>query len=409
MAHASDLFVGLDIGTTKVCVVVGERTSDDDVSIVGVGQATSSGLKKGVVINIESTTEAIKKAVYEAEVMAGVEIDRVFLGIAGAHIQSRNCHGTIALKHKEIRLRDIDRVIDAARAIDIADDREVLHILPQEYIVDTQDGIKEPVGMRASRLEARVHIVTSTTSSAENLIRCAQKAGLTVADIVLEPLASGEAILTPDEKELGVALVDIGGGTTDVAVFSDGSVVHTHVFAIGGDHITNDIALGLRTPSDEADRIKREEGSAMTALVGHQETFELKGVGGRAERRIARSLLAQIIEPRAEEMLALVRQQIQNSGYASLLASGAVLTGGTALLPGMTELAEEVLRLPVRIGLPRTRGGLTKLVADPRHATSVGLVRFGMQQQSFRRAHARELSSFARVKHRVSRWLGDVF
>lgn len=409
MAQQPEMLVGLDIGTTKICAVVGERTGNGAVGIVGLGHAPSMGLRKGVVINIDRTTEAIRQAVHEAELMAGCDVSQVYIGIAGGHIQSQNSQGAIILKRREIRASDIGRVIDAARDIEVADDREVLHILPQEYIVDAQDGIREPLGMSGGRLEAKVHIVTGTTTSAENLIRCAQKAGLNVADIVLEPLASSEAVLSPDERELGVALVDIGGGTTDLAIWSDGSIVHTHVFAIGGDHLTNDIALGLRTPSEEAERIKREVGCAMTALVGKDECFDVKTVGGRAERRVARQLLAEIIEPRVEEIFGLVRRHIELSGYAELLASGAVITGGSCAMHGMAELAEDVLRLPVRIGVPQRIGGLSELVRKPMYATGVGLVKYGLMQHAYHRAQARRRGPIAFVKHRVSRWLGDVF
>ena len=425
MAQAGELFLGLDIGTTKICAIVGERMAapaglrsssaasdspyEGPLSIVGVGQAPSVGLRKGVVIDIDKTTDAIRQAVHEAETMAGATVREAFVGIAGGHIQSQNSQGVVAIKGREIRAVDVGRVIDAARAVDIADDREILHILPQEYIVDTQDGIREPVGMSGARLEARVHIVTGSAASAQNLIRCAQKAGLTVADIVLEPIASSEAVLSADEKDLGVALVDIGGGTTDLAVWSDGSIVHTQVFALGGDHFTNDLAIGLRTPSEDAERLKCAYGAAMTALVGKNEVVKVPSVGGRAARVVASHLLAEIIEPRAEEMFAFVRKAIVDSGYADLLASGVVLTGGSAQLHGMAELAEELLGLPVRLGVPQRVGGLIEVVRKPAFATGVGLVKYGQSHRLQHRLRGRSLGGMARLRGRVTQFWNELF
>src|SRR5688572_14490726 len=338
MASSHDLIVGLDIGTTKICAIVGEVNDSGGVDIVGIGTHPSKGLRKGVVINIEATVASIKHAIQEAELMAGCEISHVYAGIAGGHIKGQNSHGIVAVKDKEVTQADVDRVIDAARAVAIPLDREVIHILPQEYVIDEQDGIKEPLGMSGVRLEAKVHIVTGAVTSAQNIVKCAQRCGLTVADIVLEQLASSEAVLSHDEKDLGVALIDIGGGTTDIAIWSEGSIVHTAVLTVGGDHITNDIAVGLRTPMADAERIKQKYGCAMSSLVREDETIEVPSVGGRKPRVLARQILTEIIEPRVEEMFSLVQQEIQRTGYEDLLASGVVITGGATLLPGMAAL-----------------------------------------------------------------------
>ena len=371
-----ELIVGLDIGTTKITCIVGELTPDG-IDIVGIGTQPSRGLRKGVVINIDATVASIRRAVEEAELMAGCEISSVYAGIAGGHIRGFNSQGVVAVKEKEVRQGDIDRVLDAARAINIPQDREILHVLPQEFIIDEQDGIREPLGMSGVRLEAKVHIVTAAASSAQNIIKCCAKTGLSVADIVLEPLASAEAVLADEEKELGVALVDIGGGTTDLALFVNGAIQHTSVIPIGGGHLTNDIAVGLRTPMQEAERIKVRHGSAQSALLDRDETIEVPSVGGRAPRVLSRRILCEIIEPRVEELFQLVRHEIQKAGQEDLLASGVVLTGGSTLLHGMPELAEEVLGLPVRRGVPRGVGGLIDVVKSPQYATAVGLLHYG--------------------------------
>jgi cell division protein FtsA len=408
MGKKNSIVVGLDIGTSKVCAVVGELT-EGKVEIIGVGTHASHGLRKGVVINIESTVASIRKAVEEAEIMAGCEIHTVFTGIAGGHIRGFNSHGIVALKGKEVTERDIERVIDAAKAVAIPMDREVLHTLPQEYIIDSQDGIRQPLGMSGVRLEAKVHIVTGAVTSAQNLIKCCNRTGLNVADIVLEPLASAEAVLTPEEKELGVALVDIGGGTTDIAVFHEGSVKHTAVLAVGGNHLTNDIALGLRTPIAEAERIKQRYGCARAAMAGKEERVEVPSVGGRHPRTVSRQILCEIIEPRLEEMYQLIHRDLSKSGYLDALASGVVMTGGSTLLPGAIEMAEQVLGIPVRLGVPAHVGGLTDVISSPIYATGVGLVLYGMKRQDKKHFRIRENHIFHKVKNRMIDWFNEFF
>ncbi|MCK4621637.1 MAG: cell division protein FtsA [Desulfuromonadales bacterium] len=403
-----NLIVGLDIGTTKICCIVGNMT-DEGLDVVGIGTSPSKGMRKGVVINIESTVEAIQKALREAELMAGCEIKSVFAGIAGGHIKGLNSQGVIAIKNREVASDDLQRVIDAAKAIAIPMDREVLHILPQEFIIDDQDGIREPLGMSGVRLEAKVHIVTGAVASAQNIVKSCNRAGVDVADIVLEQLASSEAVLSPDEKELGVALVDIGGGTSDIAIFSEGAIKHTSVLSIGGDHLTNDIAVGLRTPMAEAEKIKQAYGCCLTSMVGKDETIEVPSVGGREPRILSRQLLAEILEPRVEEIFSLVNREIIKSGYEEVIASGVVITGGSAILPGMPELAEQVFNLPVRRGNPLNIGGLTDVVNSPIYATGVGLVKYGshnLQTQNFKIGEA---NVFERVSRRMKEWFGEFF
>jgi cell division protein FtsA len=408
MGKRNNIVVGLDIGTSKVCAVVGEM-SERGVEVIGVGSHISQGLRKGVVINIESTVESIKKAVEEAGMMAGCEINSVFTGIAGGHIKGFNSHGIVAVKNKEVSPRDVERVIDAAKAVAIPMDREVLHILPQDYIIDEQDGIKEPLGMSGVRLEAKVHIVTGAVTSAQNIVKCCNRTGLNVADIVLEPLASAEAVLTEEEKELGVALVDMGGGTTDIALFHDGAVKHTAVLAIGGNHLTSDIAAGLRTPIAEAERIKQRYGFARTSMVTKDERVEVPSVGGRSSRTITRQILCEIIEPRLDEIFQLFRREIMKSGYEGCLSSGVVLTGGSTLLPGMIEMAEEVLGMPARLGLPMHVHGLTDVIASPIYATGVGLVLYGMKRQDKNFFRMRENNVLGKVKGRMADWLSEFF
>ncbi|MFQ5542682.1 MAG: cell division protein FtsA, partial [Candidatus Binatia bacterium] len=398
----------LDIGTSKVCAIVGEVT-EQGMEVIGVGSHGSQGLRKGVVINIESTVNSIKKAVEEAELMAGCEINSVFTGIAGGHIKGFNSHGIVAVKNKEVTQRDVERVIDAAKAVAIPMDREVLHILPQEYIIDDQDGIKEPLGMSGVRLEAKVHIVTGAVTSAQNIIRCCNRTGLNVADIALEPLASADAVLTPEERELGVALVDMGGGTTDIALFHDGAVKHTAVLAIGGNHLTSDIAAGLRTPIGEAERIKQRYGYARTTMVTEDEKVEVPSVGGRNFRTISRQILCEIIEPRLEEIFHLIHREITKSGYEGLLASGVVMTGGSTLLPGMIEMAEQVFSMPVRLGAPTHVGGLIDVVSSPIYATGVGLVIYGMKRQDKNFFRIREDNLFTKVRYRMVDWFSEFF
>ncbi len=408
MSKRNSLVVGLDIGTSKVCAVVGDVT-DRGVEIIGVGSHSSQGLRKGVVINIESTVASIKKAVEEAEIMAGCEINSVFTGIAGGHIKGFNSHGIVAVKNKEVSQRDVERVIDAAKAVAIPMDREVLHILPQEYIIDDQDGIKEPLGMSGVRLEAKVHIVTGAVTSAQNIVNCCNRTGLNVADIVLEPLASAEAVLTPEERELGVALVDMGGGTTDIALFHNGVVKHTAVLAIGGNHLTGDIAAGLRTPIADAERIKQRYGCARTSMVAKDERVEVPSAGARTARTLSRQILCEIIEPRLEEIFHLVRREIAKSGYQSSLASGVVMTGGSTLLPGMIEMAQQVLGVPVRLGLPTHVGGLIDVISSPIYATGVGLVLYGTKSSEKNFFRIREDNVFSKVRNRMSDWFSEFF
>jgi len=402
------LIVGLDIGTFKICAVVGEL-GDSGVEIIGVGTHPSHGLRKGVVIDIESTVNSIKRAVEEAEIMAGCEVNSVFAGIAGGHIKGFNSHGVVAVKNKEVAKGDIERVIDAGRAVAIPMDREVLHILPQEYIVDDQDGIKEPLGMSGVRLEAKVHIVTGAASSAQNIIKCCNRTGLNVTEFVLEPLASAEAVLTREEKELGVALVDMGGGTTDIVLFHDGAVKHTAVLGVGGNHLTNDIAAGLRTPIAEAERIKQRFGCARVAMVTGDEEVEVPSMGGRNPRTISRRILCEIIEPRLEETFQLLQREIIKSGYEDSLASGMVMTGGSTLLPGMIEMAEEIFNMPVRLGVPTQVGGLIDVVSSPTYATGVGLVLFGLKRQDRKILRISEKNVLSKVSNRMVEWFSEFF
>lgn len=405
---SGEIVVGLDIGTTKICAIVGELT-EAGIDIIGIGTHPSKGLRKGVVVNIESTVSSIRRAIEEAELMAGAEISHVYTGIAGGHIKGFNSQGIVAVKEGEVRDTDIARVIDAAKAVAIPLDREVIHVLPQEYIIDEQGGIKEPLGMAGVRLEAKVHIVTGAVSSAQNIVKCANRTGLNVSDIVLQPLASAEAVLSDDEKELGVCLVDIGGGTTDLAIFSGGSIVHTAVIALGGNNLTSDIAIGLRTPAHEAERIKQKYGCCLSTMVDKDETMEVPSVGGRSSRVLGRQILTEILEPRVEEIFQLVHREIQKCGYEDLLASGVVITGGSTLLAGMPELAEEVIGLPVRRGMPRGIGGLVDVVRSPMYATGVGLVVYGAKNQDRRMFRIREENVYKKIKGRMREWLEEVF
>lgn len=396
----NNLIVGLDIGTTKTAAIVADVT-DDGLDIVGIGTAQSFGLRKGVVVNIDATTESIRKAVEEAELMAGCEITNVYAGISGAHVKGFNSHGIVAIKGREVSPLDIKRVVDQARAVSIPVDREVIHILPQEFIVDDQDGIRDPLGMSGVRLEARVHIVTGAVSSAHNVVRCANRTGLSVSDIVLEQLASSEAVLTPDEKEIGVVLVDIGGGTMDIAVWHKGAIKHSAVLGLGGDHVTNDVAAGLRTPAAEAERIKRKHGSACARLVDKNDTIKVPSVGGRKPIEVPRLTLAEIIEPRVDEMLGLVNREVVRAGYEDRCPAGVVITGGTSFLPGIEEIGEQVFEMPVRIGRPSGIGGLTDQVHSPIHSTGVGLIIHGSRNHQHRPFRLREQNIFSRVFERV--------
>ncbi len=399
--------VGLDIGTTKICAVVGEIKSTG-VDIIGIGTSPSRGLRKGVVINIEATVNSIRRAIEEAELMSGIEITSVYAGIAGGHIRGFNSHGIVAVKEGEVSSADIERVIDAAKAVAIPIDREVLHVLPQEFLIDDQDGIREPLGMSGVRLEAKIHIVTGAVTSAQNIIKCAQRCSLNVSDIVLEQLASAYAVLSEDEKELGVAIVDIGGGTTDIAIFCRGSIQHTSVIAIGGQHLTNDIAVGLRTPQESAEEIKKRYGCASASMIGHDEVIEVPSIGTRPERILRRQILGDILQPRVEEIFELVAREIDRVKLTELLASGVVLTGGSALLPGMVELAEDILGLPVRLGLPQGVGGLVSVVQTPSFSTGVGLVLYGAQHFDQKHFRSREDNIYTKVKKRMGAWLQDM-
>ncbi|WP_035065687.1 cell division protein FtsA [Nitratidesulfovibrio termitidis] len=404
----SDLIVGLDIGTTKICAVVGEATPDG-VDIVGIGTSPSTGLRKGVVVNIEQTVQSIKKALEEAELMAGCEIRSVYAGIAGSHIKGFNSHGVIAVKGGEVGPKDVERALDAAKAVAIPLDREVIHILPQEYIVDDQRGIADPLGMAGVRLEVKVHIVTGAVTSAQNIVRSCHRSGLDVSDIVLEALASSKAVLTEEEREIGVALVDLGGGTTDIAVFSNDSIKHTGVLALGGQNLTNDIAFGLRTPMVSAEKIKVKYGCAMADLVRNDDLIEVPSVGGRDPRRLSRQVLAEICEPRMEEILSLVDQELVRSGFKSMIGAGVVLTGGTALIEGCQELGEQIFNMPTRIGYPRNVGGLRDVVNSPKFATAVGLLRYGAEKEGLElKFRIRDGNVFNRVLSRMRKWFSDI-
>ena len=382
MAKKTDrnLIVGLDIGTSKVACIVGEINQEGDVEVVGLGTHPSKGLKKGVVVNLETTVQSIQRAIDEAELMAGCRIHSVFAGIAGSHIISMNSHGIVAIKDKEVTQGDVDRVIDSARAVAIPADQKILHILPQEYVIDRQEGIKEPVGMSGIRLEARVHIVTGAVSAAQNIVKCIRRCGLEVEDIILEQLASSAAVLTDDEKDLGVCLVDIGGGTTDIAVFTDGAIRHTAVIPIAGDQVTNDIAVALRTPTQFAEEIKVKHAYALTQLASLEDFIEVPSLGERPIRQISRLNLAEIVEPRYEELLMLVQAELRRSGFEDLIAAGIVLSGGSSRVEGLVELAEEIFHMPVRIGLPQSISGLNEVLRNPAYSTGAGLLLFGRQQ-----------------------------
>ncbi len=371
-----DLIVGLDIGTSKVLALVGEVGADGAIEVLGIGTQPSRGLKKGVVVNIESTVQSIQRAVEEAELMAGCEIHSVFAGIAGSHVRSLNSHGVVAIRDREVTPGDVEHVIDAARALAIPADQKILHVLPQEFVVDGQEGIRDPIGMSGVRLEAKVHIVTGADSAAQNIEKCIKRCGLEVEDVVLEQLASSFAVLTDDEKELGVCMVDIGGGTTDIAVFSQGAIRHTAVIPIAGDQVTNDIAVSMRTPTQHAEDIKIRYACALSQLANPDETIEVPSVGDRPARRLARQTLAEIVEPRYEELFALVRDELRRSGFEEIIVAGIVLTGGSARMEGVIELAEEVFHVPVRLGLPQQVKGLADVVRNPVFATGVGLLQY---------------------------------
>jgi cell division protein FtsA len=398
-----EIIVGLDIGTTKICSVVAE-VSGNDVNIIGIGSNPSVGLRKGVVVNIESTVESIKKAVEEAETMAGCEISSVYAGIAGGHITGFNSYGLIALKGEEITQADIDRVIESARAVAIPMDREVIHVLPQEFIVDGEPGIRNPIGIAGVRLEAKIHIVTGAVTSAQNIVKCANKAGLDVCDIILEPIASSEAVMTPEEKESGTMLIDIGGGTTDLAIFAGNNIRHTFVLAIGGNNMTNDISVGLRTPMAEAEKIKLKYGTCLPDKVKNDETIEIPDMTGRGGRKLPRQILAEILEPRVDEIFTLVKREIMRAGMKEYITSGVVLTGGSALLEGISSVAESVFEVPVRVGTPQGISGLVDVVNNPMYATGVGLVVYGSKNQETKKFRIRDTNIFNRIMKRMRGW-----
>ncbi len=406
--NQNNIIVGLDIGTTKVCAIVGEKTNGG-INIIGIGTYPSEGLRKGVVVNIESTVNSLRKAIEEAELMAGSEIHSVYTGISGAHIKGFNSLGIIAIKNREVKKNDVRRVIDAAKAIAIPLDREVLHILPQEFIVDEQDGIQEPVGMIGVRLETRVHIVTGATNTKQNIIKCTNRIGLDISDIVLEQLASSKATLSADEKELGVILIDIGGGTTDIAIFSNGNIKHTSVLSLGGDHVTSDIAVGLRTPTTEAEKIKKKYGCAFPELVNRDETIEVPSVGGRAPRVLPRRQLSNIIEPRMEEIFSLVKRELIKSNCDGLMASGVVITGGSALLEGLPELGESIFNLPVRVGYPVGIEGVSDVVNNPMYSTGVGLLLYGSNGRNTNKFKRKDGNILGKVSNKFKKWFEEAF
>ena len=380
-AAASDnMIVGLDIGTSKVVAIVGEIVDDGSLNIIGIGSHRSRGLKKGTVVNIESTVESIQHAIAEAEMMAGCQIHSVYAGIAGSHIRSMNSHGIVAIRDGEVERADIERVIDAAQAVAIPADQKVLHILPQEYLIDAQEGVKEPLGMSGVRLEAKVHLVTCAINAVQNIEKCIKRCSLAVDEIILEQLASAYSVLTEDEKELGVCLVDIGGGTSDIAIFTEGSIRHTGVIPIAGDQVTNDIAMALRTPTDDADEIKVKYACALTQLANSADSIKVPSVGDRPPRELSRQALAEVVEPRYVELFTLVQQELQRSGFQDMLAAGIVLTGGTSKMEGVVDLAEEIFHAPVRIGAPHNVAGLADIVRNPIYSTGVGLLLYGLKQ-----------------------------
>jgi len=409
---SDNVVVALDIGTTKIGAVIAEVSDDGEPKVVGVGTSVSEGLRRGVVVNLEKTVKSISKAVADAELMAGIEARSVFAGIAGDHIRSINSRGVIAVSgtNREITRSDVNRVVDAAKAVAIPMDREIIHVLAQEFIVDDQPGIKDPVGMAGVRLEAEVHIVTGAVTSAQNIYKSIQRAGMGVKDLVLEPLASSFAVLSPEEKELGVMLLDVGGGTTDVAVFFEGSIRHTAVIGLGGNNVTGDIAIGLRTSIAQAEKIKVEKGCALASMVQEDEMITVPGIGGRQERQVPRSLLTSIIQPRMEEIFSLCLRELRRTDYADLLAAGVVITGGASVMPGVTELAEQVFDMPVKLGIPTGFGGLVDLAQNPMHATGVGLVLFGLQDENWNGlGRLTEANMFEKIFDRMKKWIGEFF
>ncbi|MBL6718410.1 MAG: cell division protein FtsA [Pseudomonadales bacterium] len=404
------MIVGLDIGTSKVVAIVGEVREDGTLEVIGLGSHPSRGLKKGVVVNIESTVHSIQRAVEEAELMAGCQIDSVYAGIAGSHIRSLNSHGIVAIRDKEVTPADIERVLDAAQAMAIPADQKILHILPQEYVIDHQEGVKEPLGMSGVRLEAKVHLVTCAVNSAQNIEKCVRRCTLEVRDVILEQLASSYAVLTEDEKDLGVCLVDIGGGTTDVAIFTEGAIRHTANIPIAGDQVTNDIAMALRTPTPHAEELKIKYACALTQLAGAEETIQVPGVGDKPPRALSRQALAEVVEPRYDELFQLVQAELRRSGFEDLLAAGIVLTGGSSKIEGVVELAEEIFHKPVSLGMPRNVAGLADIVRNPIYATGVGLLLYGqeLERRRLERGEAPPVMKGSFVD-RIREWLRQNF
>jgi cell division protein FtsA len=408
-----DPVVGLDVGTTKICAVIAEPRGDGGLEVIGMGTAPSRGLRRGVVVNIDSTVEAIKQAVAEAEQMAGVEVAGVYAGVAGGHIKSLNSRGVVAVsgKDREVSAADVERVIEAARAINLPQDREIIHVLPQTFTVDDGDGVREPIGMSGVRLEVEVHIVTGLVTAVQNVVRSVNRAGLAVYDVVLEPIASAEAVLFADERELGVVLIDIGGGTTDLALLRDGVVWHTGILPLGGDHITNDIAVGLRTPVGDAEELKKRHGCALTALVPAEETVDVPSVGGRKPRQLSRQVLSEIVQPRIEEIFSLVAGDLAKSGFQDAAAAGIVVTGGSSIMEGVPELAERVFDQPVRRGVPGDVGRLADVVGSPIHATAVGLALYGLRRHATARPvlHGNDRRAARTILQRMAAWFGQAF
>jgi cell division protein FtsA len=406
----NSLVVGLDIGTSKVVAIIGEVNHQGDIEVIGVGSHPSRGLKRGVVVNIESTVNAIQRAVEEAELMAGCEVHAVYTGIAGSHINSLNSHGIVAISDGEVSSHDVRRVIDAARAVAISSDQKIIHVLPQEFIVDNQDSIREPIGMSGVRLEAKVHMVTGAVSAAQNIVKCVERCGLEVCDVILEQVASSYAVLGEDEKDLGVCLVDIGGGTTDIAIFTDGAIQHTAVIPIAGDQVTNDIAIALRTPTQSAENIKINHATCSLADLANEEAIEVPGVSGRAAKTISPLELANVVIPRYEELFGLILAEIERSGYQDFIVSGIVLTGGASKVQGALELAEQCIQLPVRLGVPQYVKGLTDVIHNPIYATGVGLLLYGVREQRSEPYGGRLMrSNFTSVWHRMRHWFQSNF
>ena len=404
-----DLLVALDIGTAKVVAIVAELKGEGHYEVIGLGQSESKGLKKGVVVNIESTVNAIQRALEEAELMADCKIRDVWTGIAGSHIRSFNSHGMVAIKDREVAQSDVDRVVETAKAIPIPTDQQILHVLNQEFVIDGQEDVREPLGMSGVRMEVKVHIVTGAVSAAQNIMKCVRRCGLEVNDLILQPLASAMAVLSEDEKDLGVCLVDIGGGTSDIAVFTQGAIRHTAVIPIAGDQITNDIAMALRTPTKEAEEIKRRYGCALRELADPQDMVEVPGVGERTSKKMSRQTLAEVIEPRVEELYSLVQAELRRSGFEELLSSGIVITGGSAAMQGMVELGEEVFHMPVRLGLPSYAGGLSEVIRNPRYSTGVGLLLAGLGQHHRQQIEKMQSGSFKQIVGRMKKWFETNF